>query len=77
MDSTQTTFPEHMTIPQAAEYLKLSESTVRAYIKKGYIPFWQAFTGSRITLKKSILDAWVEDATLDKWVENIEQRKSQ
>jgi len=62
MADTNTT-PEYMNAAQAAEYLSLSESTVRNYVKAGIIPYRQAFTGSRITFKKSILDQWVEDTT--------------
>lgn len=45
-------------VPDVAQYLKVSESTIRAYILKRAIPFIRL--GSLIRFRRAEIDAWID-----------------
>src|SRR5688572_11139263 len=47
-----------MTVRRAAEYLTLSDNSIRALIKRDRIPFHRAPNG-RVLLKRKEIDGWV------------------
>lgn len=55
---------EIMDVAEAAKFLKLSESTVRNYIRKDIIPYRRAFKGARITFSKTVLEEWVRETSI-------------
>ena len=49
------------TIPEVAEYLKMSRSKVYALVKKGRIPFIKI--GKNVRIRQSDLMNWLEEQT--------------
>jgi excisionase family DNA binding protein len=56
-----TPFPEVMTIDQAAEYLQLHRQVLYRYVRDGAVPAVRI--GGAIRLKKSVLDAFLEQGS--------------
>ena len=54
------TFPEVMTIAEAARYLQLAEQVLYRHVRAGTVP--ASRLGKTIRFKKSILDAWLEES---------------
>jgi excisionase family DNA binding protein len=54
-------FPEVMTIDQAAEYLQLHRQVLYRYVRDGAVPAVRV--GGAIRLKKSVLDAFLEQGS--------------
>lgn len=52
----------YLTVEQLREYHpdKPSDSTVRRWIRKGYIPYYKDENTRRIKFKKSEIDEWIE-----------------
>ena len=55
-------FPEIMTVKQAAEYLQVNEQVLYRYVREGKVPF--AKMGASIRFKKSVIDQWL---SRDSW----------
>lgn len=57
-------YPEVMCVKEAANFLRISESTVRNYIRKDLIPYRRAYKGARITFSKTVLEEWVRETSI-------------
>lgn len=53
-------YPEVMTIDQAADYLQLHKQVVYRHVKNGNIPVSRI--GATMRFKKSVIDAWLEES---------------
>ena len=60
---------EVMDIRQASEYLGISGDTLYRYASEGFIPAFKL--GNRWRFKKSLLDAWMDEKSGVKPVENV------
>ena len=54
---------EVMDIRQASDYLGISPDTLYKYASEGFVPAFKL--GNRWKFKKSILDTWMEDQSLN------------
>jgi len=69
MALAQATVREVMDIRQASEYLGISGDTLYRYASEGFIPAFKL--GNRWRFKKSLLDAWMDEKSGVKPVENL------
>ncbi len=69
MGSTQAAVREVMDIRQASEYLGISGDTLYRYASEGFIPAFKL--GNRWRFKKSLLDAWMDEKSGVKPMENL------
>jgi len=69
MALAQTMVREVMDIRQASEYLGISGDTLYRYASEGFIPAFKL--GNRWRFKKSLLDAWMDEKSGVKPVENV------
>ena len=60
---------EVMDIRQASEYLGISGDTLYRYASEGFVPAFKL--GNRWRFKKSLLDAWMDEKSGVKPVENL------
>jgi len=52
-----------MTVPEAAEFLRISESTIRDLVAQQRVPFFRI--GSRILFYRIRLEEWVDSLTIE------------
>ena len=55
---------EWLTVPEAAAYLKISESALRTLVNRSRVPFCKP-SGRMIRFKRSELDSWLESHRAD------------
>lgn len=54
----QTSADSLLTLPEAADYLRLAKQTIYNLVNRGEIPYLKA--GRQLRFRKSDLDAWLE-----------------
>ena len=56
---TRRTAPEVLTVPQACEFLSVSERTLRGWVARGYVPY--ARIGNQLRFRREALIEWLKE----------------
>lgn len=62
--NTPEVFAEILSVSDAARFLKVSQSTVRNYVRRNLIPYHRAFKGARVIFSKTVLEEWVRETSI-------------